>query len=86
VFVPDSLNDHRRHAKSVIASNLGREHLLEIMRVQAWICADGDVPKNVRSQAIAYAERLFEQFGLGDAAQLRADPVMAGLAASIDRP
>jgi hypothetical protein len=83
-FVPQALNDHRRHAASVIASNLGREHLVEIMSMQARIAADFDVPPAAREQAIRYDERLFEQFGLGDASAMRAELDLASLAAVIE--
>lgn len=83
VFVPRSLNGHRRHQESVVASGLGRRHLLEIMTMQARIADNFSVSGPVRRLAVEYDERLFEQFGLGAASELHHDGQLAALAARI---
>jgi hypothetical protein len=82
-FIPRPLNGHRRHAHSVVATGLGLSHLQEIMTMQARIAEGSAVPGPVRQSALAYDERLYEQFGLGVAADLRETPELAGLAQRI---
>jgi hypothetical protein len=86
VFVPRPLNGHRRHQGSVVASGLGRRHLLEIMTIQARVAESFPVPGPVRQLAVAYDERLFEQFDLGPAGALHEDAELAQLVARIAPP
>ncbi|WP_296603992.1 glycoside hydrolase family 99-like domain-containing protein [Nocardioides sp.] len=83
VFVSRALNGHRRHQHSVVASGLGRRHLMEIMAMQADIAERFSVSEPVRRLAVAYAERLYEQFNLGRASALHQDEQFAPLVAKI---
>jgi glycosyltransferase involved in cell wall biosynthesis len=84
VFHPASLNGHRRHADSVVATGLGRRHLVEILTMQAQICAEFGVDTAVRRIALDYVERLFEQFELGSPEDLRHDPELLALIERIE--
>lgn len=83
VFVPLPLNGHRRHQDSVVATGLGRRHLMEIMTVQARVAESFSVSPFVRRLAVDYDARLYEQFGLGHASALRHDAQFAALVARI---
>ncbi|NEV60561.1 glycoside hydrolase family 99-like domain-containing protein [Thiorhodococcus minor] len=66
-FSPRALNDHRRHPSSVTLSRFNLEQLSEIVGVQRWIAANHDVGDDTRAIADAYAQALYEQFGLANA-------------------
>lgn len=66
-FSPRALNDHRRHPSSVTLSRFNLEQLREIVGVQRWIAANHDVDDDTRAIADAYAQSLYEQFGLATA-------------------
>jgi hypothetical protein len=82
-YQPTALNSHRRHPSSVVARNLGRPHLVEIMQVQAEICATFDVSPEVRAAALAYDEVLYEQLGIGERSRFRQDEALADLVSSV---
>lgn len=63
-FSPKALNDHRRHPGSVTLSRFDLEQLREIVGVQRWIAATHPVDHATLAIADAYAQRLYEQFGL----------------------
>lgn len=83
VFVPRPLNGHRRHQDSVVATHLGRRHLMEIMTVQARVANNFSVSGPVRRLAVEYDQRLYEQFKLGPASALHDDAQFAALAREI---
>ncbi|WP_200376419.1 glycoside hydrolase family 99-like domain-containing protein [Thiocystis violacea] len=66
-FSPKALNDHRRHPDSVTLSRFDREQLREIVGVQRWIAASHPIDADTRAIADAYAQSLYEQFGLATA-------------------
>jgi glycosyltransferase involved in cell wall biosynthesis len=63
-FAPRSLNSHRRHQASLTAANFNLEHLKEIVRVHRETIERHGLGESARSKADAYAQRLFEEFGL----------------------
>lgn len=68
VYVPASLNHHRRHQKSVTLGAFNLEQLREIMSVQAMVMQDHRPSRETREKAYRYAVRLYEQFGLSSQA------------------
>lgn len=63
-FDARSLNAHRRHPGSVTLGSDQWPHLLEVMRAQRWIRQRHPLAAEVRSRAMDYAQRLYQQFGL----------------------
>ncbi|MBK1722586.1 glycoside hydrolase family 99-like domain-containing protein [Thiocystis violacea] len=63
-FSPRPLNDHRRHPGSVTLSRFNLEQLREIVGVQRWIAASQEIDEVTQAIADAYAQSLYEQFGL----------------------
>lgn len=63
-FDARSLNAHRRHPSSVTLGSDQWPHLLEVMRAQRWIRQRHPLAAEVRSRAMDYAQRLYQQFGL----------------------
>jgi glycosyltransferase involved in cell wall biosynthesis len=63
-FSPESLNLHRRHDTSVTLSRFDLSQLMEIMRVQKQVRDRFELDHGVRARAAAYAQELYEQFGL----------------------
>ncbi len=63
-FSPEPLNLHRRHDTSVTLSRFDLSQLTEIMRVQKQVRDRFDLDHEVRARAAAYAQELYEQFGL----------------------
>ena len=63
-FSPRSLNYHRRHSSSVTLNSFDLSQLREIMSVQKAIRHKFAIPEPTARAAEAYAERLFQQFGL----------------------
>ncbi len=85
-FEPLALNSHRRHVDSVIASNLGRPHLIEVMSMQARICEEFEVAPEVRLQALAYSETLLKQLGVGEYFDADVDEELSELAGRVVSP
>jgi glycosyltransferase involved in cell wall biosynthesis len=63
-FSPEALNSHRRHEDSVTIASFNQAQLQEIVAVQRRIAAEFAPPAQTVRQAQAYAQKLFEQFGL----------------------
>jgi|GEM_PF-193329 len=63
-FHPQSLNSHRRHRSSVTISGFNIRQLKEIIDVQRDTIERFGLDDDARAAADAYAQRLFEQFGL----------------------
>lgn len=63
-FSPQSLNSHRRHQSSVTVGNFNIRQLKEIVRVQRDTIRTFKLGPGAERNALAYAQRLFEQFGL----------------------
>jgi glycosyltransferase involved in cell wall biosynthesis/GT2 family glycosyltransferase len=80
-FCPKALNRHRRHRSGVTISGFGRAQLREILSVQRRVGETYAPAAEVRAAALAYAERLYQQFELAtqDKPSLGADPELASL-------
>ena len=78
-FTPRALNSHRRHPGSVTVSNFNLLQLREIVTMQQSIRRRFALDDAVRRVATAYAQRLFEQFGLQRDGQSRVEehPLLA---------
>ena len=78
-FSPRALNHHRRHEASVTLSSMDIRQLKEIVRVQKMIEERFELDTDVSTMAAAYAQRLYEQFGLvtEDCPQLKSNPEFA---------
>ncbi|MER8922459.1 MULTISPECIES: glycoside hydrolase family 99-like domain-containing protein [unclassified Mesorhizobium] len=63
-FHPHALNAHRRHQSSVTIGSFNASHLQEIARVQSETIARFHLGAAAQESASAYAQRLYEQFGL----------------------
>jgi hypothetical protein len=63
-FAPEALNLHRRHADSVTLGNANLRHLKEIMAVQRDAISRNGLGSEAEAQALEYAQRIYEQFGL----------------------
>jgi glycosyltransferase involved in cell wall biosynthesis len=63
-FSPKPLNLHRRHSSSVTLGSFNSSQLSEILRVQKMVQAKFNPPACYVEKARAYAEALFNQFGL----------------------
>lgn len=70
-FSPRALNSHRRHQQSVTVGNFNLRHLQEIVRVQRDTIRRFGLGADAQARADAYAQKLYEQFGLATAAHLR---------------
>lgn len=66
-FNPRALNSHRRHQSSVTIGSFNARQLQEIARVQSETIARFKLGAAARYSATAYAQRLYEQFGLATA-------------------
>jgi hypothetical protein len=80
-FSPESLNLHRRHDTSVTISRFDLSQLTEIMRVQKEVRDRFELDHEVRARAAAYAQELYEQFGLASESHpsIGENPDLAGL-------
>jgi glycosyltransferase involved in cell wall biosynthesis len=65
-FVPDSLNLHRRHGRSVTIGGFGEAQLKEIRSIQLWVRETYEVDDSVVAIADGYARHLCSQFNLDD--------------------
>lgn len=63
-FSPLALNDHRRHPRSLTLSNFNLMQLREIVEVQRQVANSIDLDADIRAKADAYAQSLYESFGL----------------------
>jgi len=63
-FCPDALNSHRRHQGSVTVGNFNLRQLQEIVRVQRDALRRFGLGDSESQRAAAYAQKLYEQFGL----------------------
>lgn len=63
-FTPRVLNSHRRHQGSVTISGFNVRQLREIIAVQRDTIERFDLDDGARAAADAYAQKLYEQFGL----------------------
>lgn len=63
-FTPKPLNMHRRHPDSVTISRFNIDQLREIVAVQDWVFERFQLPESQRGRAAAYAQELYERFGL----------------------
>lgn len=70
-----SLNLHRRHASSVTLGSMNAAQLREIIGVQRCVAERHGSPAEVVERAEAYAQRLYEQFGLMSGGQRLKDDV-----------
>jgi glycosyltransferase involved in cell wall biosynthesis len=66
-FNPRSLNRHRRHAGSITIGSDNLRHLREVLRMQQYVRRSYSVSERSQTQARAYAEHLYEYFGLAAA-------------------
>ncbi|MCG6860509.1 MAG: glycoside hydrolase family 99-like domain-containing protein, partial [Chromatiaceae bacterium] len=66
-FNAEALNLHRRHDAGVTISAFDRSQLAEIMSVQKLVRDHFDIDPEVRARATAYAQSLYDQFGLATA-------------------
>jgi glycosyltransferase involved in cell wall biosynthesis len=66
-FNAESLNLHRRHDESVTLSRFDLSQLAEILSVQRMVREKFDLKEETISHAAAYAQALYEQFGLATA-------------------
>lgn len=64
LFVPEALNEHRRHSKSVTLDSDLLKHYDEVVALQAKARSLFDVEAETAARADAYASRLRTQFGL----------------------
>jgi hypothetical protein len=78
-FTPRALNSHRRHADSVTVSNFNLTQLGEITAMQQEIRQRFPLDEAVRRRAGAYAQQLYEEFGLRSEEQPHVDrhPLLA---------
>jgi glycosyltransferase involved in cell wall biosynthesis len=67
-FCPRALNSHRRHQQSVTVGNFNLRQLQEIVRVQRDTIQRFSLGADAEARADAYAQKLYEQFGLATAA------------------
>jgi glycosyltransferase involved in cell wall biosynthesis len=63
-FVPESLNQHRRHTASVTVASDQRQHMLEVLRVQRMVAQRYQPGLEVLQGVTEYAEQLRRQFGM----------------------
>ncbi|HEY9112905.1 MAG TPA: hypothetical protein VIM92_14160 [Rhodanobacteraceae bacterium] len=66
VFVPESLNLHRRHSCSVTNGSDRRLHMLEVLRVQQVVAQRYQPEPEVQRSMVAYVEHLRRHFGLDE--------------------
>lgn len=66
VFVPESLNLHRRHSCSVTNGSDRRLHMLEVLRVQQVVSQRYQPEPEVQRSMVAYVEHLRRHFGLDE--------------------
>lgn len=67
-FEPASLNDHRRHSRSVTIGGDNLPHLREVLSVQQWIRKSHVLQQASKDDARRYAQELYDYFGLSSAA------------------
>ncbi|HJP98702.1 MAG TPA: glycosyltransferase, partial [Rhodanobacteraceae bacterium] len=65
-FVPESLNQHRRHESSVTTGSDRRSHMLEVLRIQQLISQRYGPAPDVRQGMIGYLDRLRRHFRLDE--------------------
>jgi glycosyltransferase involved in cell wall biosynthesis len=63
-FVARPLNNHRRHEAGITSSTDRARHVREIAQVQRLVQQEHDVSPAVAQRAAAYAQKVYEQFGL----------------------
>jgi glycosyltransferase involved in cell wall biosynthesis len=72
-FSPRALNLHRRHGGSVTVGNFNIRQLREIVRVQRETIERHGLGEDAQRAADAYAQKLYEQFGLATESSPRFD-------------
>jgi O-antigen biosynthesis protein len=63
-FVPDALNDHRRHENSVTIGSAAKRHLDEIVKVHSDVIARFELGSQAIERTRSYAQLVAQQFGI----------------------